>query len=518
MVLDKYLPLIYLPLTLTFDSALFLFSTFNQETDGPPGEDGGAAHASERSRSIDLPPEVVPMPLGPEPHVRTSPGLGTAATDAHVGGGTAETRRPKGPRRRRQIEGVPDEGPPDVSTLVERLVLQKHRARSATVCSPEKVVVPKPEPPQERAETPPPEWSALDGEAMMQQPGIMHHNPPAPAPRPWHAPSTCTRPVIHKISDGVGRVVGGSIINQLYADRLMGKREVRTKIPPQPANLRAMVEDRMMKSKGESRWQQLSGTWKQYMAWCEHHSEDGQELPTEWTIVMWVESKLLDKSLKSNGSAVKYVKNLVQSVFMTGATLDTRVIEEYKEALRKGGMRPCQAPPAAFEDIVAALGLLTESEQIGLIIAWLTASRIDEIQYLRKEHVECQADGLFMIDFPRHKGDQFKLGTAMPTYAGTWAAKLSAYLDNLPTGAKLSDLTTDRAAAILNRVREGLSAHSVKRGALVVLLRAGVPLAIIQAVAKHRDLEMTLAYLPRMEVAMHLGLHEATRMLGNPSM
>ena len=385
------------------------------------------------------------------------------------------------------------------------LLTTRRRTRSETVRQ-------APEPSQERAETPPPEWAALDGEAMVQQPGIVHHNPPAPAPRPWQAPSTSTRPVVHKISDDVGRV-GGSYLSQLYADRLMGNREVRVQVPPHPANLRAAVEDRLMGGKSAGRWQQLSGTWKQYMAWCETLSEDGQELPTEWTIVMWVESKLLDGSLKSRASAIKYCKNLVQSVYMTEQTLDNRVVEEYKKALGKGGLMPNQAPPANVDDIVAALAYLTESEQIGLIIAWLTASRIDEIQWLRKDHVVRGANGEFLIDFPRHKGDQFKLGTAMPTYAGAWTAKLEAYLDNLPNGAQVSSLTTDRAAAILGRVREGLSAHSVKRGALVVLLRAGVPLSIIQAVAKHKDLSMTLAYLPRMEVALHLGLNEATKIL-----
>ena len=48
---------------------------------------------------------------------------------------------------------------------------------------------------------------------------------------------------------------------------------------------------------------------------------------------------------------------------------------------------------------------------------------------------------------------------------------------------------------------------------MVVLLRAGISLSIIQAVAKHKDLSMTLAYLPRMEVALHLGLNEATKIL-----
>ena len=77
----------------------------------------------------------------------------------------------------------------------------------------------------------------------------------------------------------------------------------------------------------------------------------------------------------------------------------------------------------------------------------------------------------------------------------------------------LSDLTTARASATLGRVSPGLTAHSVKRGALVDLLNAGVPLSLIQVIAKHKDLETLLIYLPKVSVAMALGLHEATRSL-----
>ena len=87
------------------------------------------------------------------------------------------------------------------------------------------------------------------------------------------------------------------------------------------------------------------------------------------------------------------------------------------------------------------------------------------------------------------------------------------HLAALGPRAQVSSLTTERAAAILARVNPTLSAHSVKRGALTTLLRANVPLSIIQTIAKHRDLEMTFLYLPRVEVALHLGLHEASRVL-----
>ena len=45
---------------------------------------------------------------------------------------------------------------------------------------------------------------------------------------------------------------------------------------------------------------------------------------------------------------------------------------------------------------------------------------------------------------------------------------------------------------------------------MVTMLRAGVPLALIQALAKHKDLETLMVYLPRAEVALALRMWEAT--------
>ena len=51
----------------------------------------------------------------------------------------------------------------------------------------------------------------------------------------------------------------------------------------------------------------------------------------------------------------------------------------------------------------------------------------------------------------------------------------------------------------------GLLSHNV--------LRAGVPLNLIQVVAKHKYLETLLIYLPRSEVSLALGLPSATQCL-----
>lgn len=155
---------------------------------------------------------------------------------------------------------------------------------------------------------------------------------------------------------------------------------------------------------------------------------------------------------------------------------------------------------------------------MGLIVGWKTASRTDELDPLTKESFErttiITPEGeqkvVWVVTFPVHKGDPFGLSTVVPVVFGEWEPEIHRWWQALPPGGKWTDLTTDRVTAILSRVRPGLSSHSVKRGALLLMLRAGVPLSVIQMIAKHKDIETLLVYLPRDEVALALGLWEAS--------
>ena len=151
-----------------------------------------------------------------------------------------------------------------------------------------------------------------------------------------------------------------------------------------------------------------------------------------------------------------------------------------------------------------------------MMLARLTCSRIGEMEHLERRHLKPHGpveDGLWEIEFPYHKGDPFRLGTVMTVYLGVWSPRIIRHLDTLRSNQRVTPLTTARAAAVLARVDPTLSAHSVKRGALVALLMAKVPMAVIMAFAKHKDLETLYIYLPRAEVALHLGMHDASRAL-----
>ena len=162
-----------------------------------------------------------------------------------------------------------------------------------------------------------------------------------------------------------------------------------------------------------------------------------------------------------------------------------------------------------------ALNHLSEDEGVGLILAWLTASRIGEMQHLVGESFSRGPNNFLIVTFPYHKGDPFRLGTTIPVVVPPmWEKMIWEKVRKLAPMEKFTTLTTPRAHAVLERVRSGLSAHSIKRGALVVLLRAGVPLSLIQQIAKHKDLETLFRYLPRDEVALSMNLQQASAALG----
>lgn len=218
-------------------------------------------------------------------------------------------------------------------------------------------------------------------------------------------------------------------------------------------------------------------------------------------------------------SAHRYLKDLRQlhKAQDPPIELDNLTLDAYSAGLdRDGGRVPLhQAPPATRANVEATRPLLTASEYVGMELARKTASRIGEMAALTAAHVAPVpgTDGVWEVTFPYHKGDPFRLGTTITFYPSEGLRRSLEKLKTQSPGTPLTDLTTARASAVLDRVSPGLTAHSVKRGALVDLLHDGVPLSLIQAVAKHKDLETLLIYLPKVSVSMALGLHEATRTL-----
>jgi len=298
--------------------------------------------------------------------------------------------------------------------------------------------------------------------------------------------------------------------------------ETRAHIPMlSPGELQARSEDRLLNCRGDSRWKDLQSVWKQFLVWCQSWEDKyHQNLGHSWMIVNFLENKMATADPRTGKplglpSAHRYIKDLKQLSKASSIGLDDEMLQAYQAGLcRDGSRKPAhQAPPAVRGDVDAAKTLLTHNEAMGLEFSWKTASRIGEVGPLQAQHFSRVREDVWQVTYPYHKGDPFRLGTTI-----TFIPKedLRRYLEVLvlkEPSTPFSELTTARAAAVLGRVRTGLTAHSIKRGALLAMLEAGVPLSLIQAIAKHKDLETLLIYLPSVAVAMAMGLHEATTCL-----
>ena len=309
---------------------------------------------------------------------------------------------------------------------------------------------------------------------------------------------------------------------QTVLKRVVGTGHSRTSTTIPVAELKELAEARQQDARAESTWTSLGCPYNQFVRWQQEVLGDEiNSIDLGIQVQWWAESKLKDKSI-SMLTAHKYVRRIRQVWGLTGQSYMTDSLTEYLKALSRGGRAPeFQAPPATRADILESGLYLSPEEFIGAMTGWKTASRTGELQHLTRECLERRviitADGvektIWIITFPYHKGDPFRLGTSIPVDFGEWEPQIANHWERLPPGARWTSLTTERITAVLGRVREGLTSHSIKRGALLAMLTAGTPLALIQAIAKHRDMETLLIYLPRAEVAMALGIWEATEAL-----
>ena len=339
--------------------------------------------------------------------------------------------------------------------------------------------------------------------------------------RDFRLPSKSHNTITGRVTDSLIRELGldgGTAFQYLMLDRSLGNREARGRRLETPLDeLRARSETRILGRRSESRWDNLSSTFKNFVVWAAEtlRAPDLEAINVAWKIIWWVEAKLAAKHIEFP-SARKYVKNLVQTCKECGLAVEDEVTTAYKESLlRDGALRAGhQAPPAEKKDIDKTEPLMTPTEYLGTRLTWKTASRVGEMRYLMKHHFENIRGRIWAITFPYHKGDPYRLGTCITVELDEQLhLDLVARLEWVPAGVSVTDLTTRRAEAVLGAVRKGLSAHSIKRGALVTMLRAGVPMTQIQIVAKHKDLDTLMTYLPRAEVAMAMKLHEATACL-----
>jgi hypothetical protein len=177
-------------------------------------------------------------------------------------------------------------------------------------------------------------------------------------------------------------------------------------------------------------------------------------------------------------------------------------LQQYMKGLNRiVAMTPIeQAPPATRTDIdQAILRLPNPRDQAAMWLSWKTVSRWDEINLLKGFQ--------FLQVMPReiilHWGS-FTKTSALKSISpwlyvvitpnpqeiqdGTFE-RMAAIIKTVKKNDYLTQLTTQQISSLLARVRIGLSARSIKRGAVTYLLQHQIPLPILSRIAKHATKE-----------------------------
>eukprot|EP00760_Papus_ankaliazontas_P021230 PhM_4_TR18660/c3_g2_i2/m.19852 len=278
-----------------------------------------------------------------------------------------------------------------------------------------------------------------------------------------------------------------------------------------------LAERRLGQTRGLSRQAQIRGNTNQFLVWLQDLPPETDGVDTAWKMVWYVELKIAE-GIFTLGTGEKFLRTVRQSLCEMGYVVDEEVLQEFRKGYDRSGCRKPehQAPPATRLDVQNAAKVCTPLEALGLWLAWKTASRIGEIQHLKRDHVKEESPGVWSISFPYHKGDPFRLGSVgLVNLTKDEDAEIHALLQKrvveMNCTAPLTTITTQNAASYMGLVRKGLTAHSIKRGSLVAMLESGVPITTIQAMAKHRDLDTLLKYLPKVGVALAMGMSEASK-------
>jgi hypothetical protein len=198
-----------------------------------------------------------------------------------------------------------------------------------------------------------------------------------------------------------------------------------------------------------------------------------------------------------------------------------------------------QAPPASvlqvFVLVNAALRAGSDRLAVGLFLCWKTASRWDDVHHLRKESFLLLTPRRIIIAWGATKSNRRQafrpdswtvVDEPDPSRAWMMELCLRTIAALRPEQLLLESFTTDKVRKLMRQqtATAELTAHSIKRGAINVLIAAAVEgrlrdPRLIPLLAKHKDAlhwfpQTTLGYVDdKVQLALMLGTQHATMLL-----
>lgn len=304
--------------------------------------------------------------------------------------------------------------------------------------------------------------------------------------------------------------------------RLHLEHGVRQQFVPMTADQLAMVTENVADRLGHARAESTKAAYASvvggFTSWQTCNRDSLLETSLGHRLIMYVEYKMAvvvppgRKTLQLS-SALKYVK-MFKTFFdsrchqLTSA--EVLMMDDYQAALRRGGaLISAKAEGLTAQDLIKALRLqrVPRLMRAGIHLAWITASRCSDLQAIRvRDLVVHDAHGhVWDITFPHTKASN----TAI-TDRSVLPAELEADLNHVIEGLGADDMpfrefTAAKVSKILRRVDRKYSGHSIKRGAIIAMVIAGISLERVRVKAKHKNMTQLHDYIPAGLIAEVLG-------------
>ena len=238
--------------------------------------------------------------------------------------------------------------------------------------------------------------------------------------------------------------------------------------------------------------------------------------PMAHKIVAWLESQRQRVELRltdsrgrtyrkdlSTPSAHAYFKKL-QKVFRGSRFFDPAgqtYLAEYRTSLVRAGARVplAQAPPAQPVQVAAARGVARSlSMRFQITVMWPVTGRTEDARLLVNKNIGFDRTGprpRVVFRWPSGVKNTRMDVVDVVEMAPSEADELERYLQGLAPEAHPFPHSAEAVTRLLREVDRTLSSHSIKRGAIQALLRAGHPLHCVSNKAKHSSLAVTRTYV-----------------------
>lgn len=316
---------------------------------------------------------------------------------------------------------------------------------------------------------------------------------------------------------------GRQFIAESIRQKLESRPVRKVRRPTDLTELTQQIEARIHQAWAENTWKTYSSEWNQFRVYAAQLPPD---LPLELQLMCFIEDGITGNPEQPGFSirtGLQYLRHLTSLMHNMGIELGN--LRMYRRGLKRtGGLRPNQAPPLSRETAMQIIANEPLAIAAQFALLWYTASRHPDFSEVVRSDVTIRPSVennirsmSVTVEFATHKGDPFRLGSAnVFEVRGYPMQVLHQYLQGKFPDDKLIVMSYQQLLDLLKKYGDELSEHSIKRGALTVLLTHQTPLQTVQMYAKHRGLQSVLLYVPPAAVAESYGSVVASRSLTGP--